>query len=191
MPGTAVGVDPLIDRVDTLIGAGYVGKEKATGVAAEVPEAGTRILGRLRGMADSGDWHRFERFAALAVHLHPDGLAGILLSALGSDAKDARGVQVEDLVDMLGELRAPEAVGPLGRLLHDRWESDAPFFSLCTKIIRSLAEIGTPEAHAVLRDVATGDRPEPLKWHAAEELGIEEELGFDEDEMLGGTAPAS
>lgn len=26
----------------------------------------------------------------------------------------------------------------------------------------------------------------PLRWHAAEELGIEDELGFDEDEMLGG-----
>ncbi|WP_267889930.1 hypothetical protein [Streptomyces sp. NRRL WC-3618] len=41
------------------------------------------------------------------MHLHPDGLASILASALASGVP---GVNAEDLVDMLGELRAPEAV---------------------------------------------------------------------------------
>ncbi|MFJ3805608.1 HEAT repeat domain-containing protein [Streptomyces sp. NPDC090073] len=192
MPGTTEGTDPLIDRVDALIGGGYVGKEKAASVAAEVPESATRILGWLRVMAGAGDWRRFERFAGVAVHLHPDGLAEILLSALqpsapsGQDTAGAPRVNTEDVVDMLGELRAPEAVGPISRLLRDKRESDAPFFAVCTKIIHSLAEIGTPDARDVLREVATGSWPKPLKWHAAEELGIEEELGFDEDEMPGG-----
>lgn len=199
MPGAAEGADPLLDRVDALIGDGCVGKEKADQVAAEVPEARPRILDWLRAMVGSRRWHRFERFAAVAVHLHPDGLAEILLAALESGTRigrvaqgsqgvpeEARGVNAEDLVDMLGELRAPQAVVPLSLLLRGRRESDAPFFTFCTKVIQSLAEIGTPEARDVLRDVATGDWPKPLKWHAAEELGIEEELGFDEDEMLGG-----
>jgi len=29
------------------------------------------------------------------------------------------------------------------------------------------------------------ERPDPLRWHAAEQLGIEGESGFEEDEMLG------
>lgn len=52
-----------------------------------------------------------------------------------------------------------------------------------------LAEIGTPDALRLLRGIATsapGEWPDPLRWHAAEELGIEDELGFDEDAMLGG-----
>lgn len=172
-------------------GGDYVGKEKAASVAAEVPESATRVLGWLRVMAGAGDWRRFERFAGVAVHLHPDGLAEILLSALrssapsGQDTEGAPRVNTEDVVDVLGELRAPEAVGPISRILREKRESDAPFFAVCTKIIHPLAEIGTPDARDVLREVATGSWPKPVKWHAAEELGIEEELGFDEGEMLG------
>ncbi|MGW2486754.1 hypothetical protein ACWCV9_05965 [Streptomyces sp. NPDC001606] len=193
------GTDPLIDRVDALIGNGYIGEEKAARIAVEVPEAGEKILDWLRAMVSTGDWHRFERFAAVALHLHPDGLAEILLDALTSGKhvgrasqnslarqKKARRVNEEDLVEFLGELHAQEAVGALGLLLQERMESDAPYFSLCIKIIQSLGDIDTPEAQDVLRSVASGDWPKPLKWHAAEELGIEEELGFDEDEMLGG-----
>lgn len=66
--------------------------------------------------------------------------------------------------------------------------SDGPMNALCVKGIQSLGEIGTPEANSFLKDIATSEPsawPAPLRWHAAEELGIENELGFDEDEMLG------
>ncbi|MFE0099464.1 hypothetical protein [Streptomyces sp. NPDC059009] len=176
--------DPLIDRADAAIGIGHVGQEKAAEVVAAVPESRYRALDWLRTLADAGQWRSFERLAGVALHVHPEGLAEILISALASAGSRGE-VNVEDLVDMLGELRAPEAVGALAALLHERRESDAPFFPLSVKSVQSLAEIGTPEALTVLRGVATGaDWPNPVRWHAAEELGIEEELGYDEDEML-------
>ncbi|WP_053743392.1 HEAT repeat domain-containing protein [Streptomyces sp. NRRL WC-3618] len=70
-----------------------------------------------------------------------------------------------------------------------RKDSDGPLYALCVKAIQSLGEIGTPEANRFLKGIATSEPsvwPAPLRWHAAEELGIEDELGFDEDEMLGG-----
>ncbi|MGW5737396.1 MULTISPECIES: HEAT repeat domain-containing protein [Streptomyces] len=181
---------PSADRVDDFIGPGYVGREKATAVVSAFPQAPDRILDWLRASAESGDWRRFERFAGVAVHVaRPGELAGILLSALtsGTRAGDTgRGPNEEDLVDMLGEIHSPEAVDALGSLLRERQESDGPYFPLCVKCIESLAEIDTPEAKEILREVATGAWPKPLQWHAAAELGIDEELGYDEDAMLGG-----
>jgi hypothetical protein len=147
---------------------------------------GLRVLDQLRDVADSGDWRTFERLASVAVRQHPEGLAPILTSVL---AAGIRSVNKEDLVDILGELRAPEAMEPISTLVREQKDSDGPFFPLCVKGIQSLAEIGTPDAVQFLRGIATsepGEWPAPLRWHAAEELGIEDELGFDEDEMLGG-----
>ncbi|MFI6487664.1 hypothetical protein [Streptomyces sp. NPDC050564] len=173
--------------MDVLVaGRGYVGRERAEEVAAAVPESRIRILDWLRLAFDSGDWRRFERLAAVAVHLHPEGLAPILASVL---AWGVPSVNAEDLVDILGELRAPEGVEAISSLVRERKDSDGPFFPLCVKGIQSLGAIRTPDALAFLRDVAMSaadEWPAPLRWHAAEELGIEDDLGFDEDEMLGG-----
>ncbi|MFF3408325.1 HEAT repeat domain-containing protein [Streptomyces sp. NPDC002742] len=169
-----------------IAGRGHIGRERAEEWAAAVPGSRTRILDWLRLASDSGDWRRFERLAGVAVHLRPEGLAPILAAVLASGA---RGVNAEDLVDMLGELRAPEAVDVIGALVRERKGSDGPFFPLCVKGVQSLGEIGTPEALALLRGIATStpeEWPGPLRWHAAEQLGIEDELGFDEDMMLGG-----
>ncbi|PWI17217.1 hypothetical protein DI272_25930 [Streptomyces sp. Act143] len=186
MPDDSAAESARVERVEAILTGGYIGRDKAAEVAAKVPEARDRILGWLGAAADAEDWRRFERLAAAAVHLHPDGLAPILVRAL---AADATGVNSEDLVDMLGELRAPEAVEAIGRLVHRRRDVDGPFFPLCIKGIQALGEIGTPDAEQFLTTVATsapGEWPDPLRWHAAEQLGIEDELGFDEDEMLGG-----
>lgn len=175
-----------MDRVDALVlGQGYVDEVKAAEVAVEVPESPSRILDWLRIARDSRDWRRLERLAAVALHLHPDGLGPILAAVVASRAP---GVNMEDLVDMLGELRAVEAVQPIGALLRERKDVDGPFYSFCVKGIQALGEIGTPEAHELLRGIAVGEPqewPAPLRWHAAEELGIEDELGFNEDQMLG------
>lgn len=91
---------------------------------------------------------------------------------------------------LLGELRAPEGVEPVAALVRVRKSTDGPYFTFCVKALQSLGQIGTPEAVGFLRGIATGDPavwPDPLRWHAAEELGIEDELGFDEDRMLGGS----
>lgn len=104
--------DVLLDRADGIVaGRGYVGRERAAEVAA-VPESRTRILDWLRNLSDDGDWRRFERLAGVAIHLRPHGLAPILTSVLASGAP---GVNAEDLIDMLGELRAPR-----------RWWRSAP-----------------------------------------------------------------
>ncbi|MCX4824684.1 HEAT repeat domain-containing protein [Streptomyces sp. NBC_01142] len=171
-----------IARVDDLLKGGYVGKKKAAAVAEAVPEAASpAVLDWLRTLAAAGEWARFGRFAGLAAELHPEGLAEVLVPAIESGEA---GAVLEDLVDIAGQIGAPEAVPALSRVIDTHREPDAPYFPLCIKAIQSLSEIGTPEAEAVLRTVATGDGPAPLRWHAAEELGIEEELGYDEDEML-------
>ncbi|WP_328495899.1 hypothetical protein OHS59_26590 [Streptomyces sp. NBC_00414] len=178
--------DALMRRVDSLIGSGHMGREKAVEVEDAFPEARARILGRLRLSSQAGDWRRFEPQAGVAVHLHPEGLAAILAPVL---APRAQGVNSEDLVDMLGELRAPEGVEPISSLVRERKDTDGPFYALCIKGVQALAGIGTPEALRFLGDIARtapGKWPDPLRWHAAQELGIEDELGFDEDAMLGG-----
>ncbi|MFF5155335.1 hypothetical protein ACFY3N_03500 [Streptomyces sp. NPDC000348] len=187
MPDDTVEAKALTERADSLIaGRGYVGRECAEDVAAEIPEVRSRVLGWLRTVAEAGDWRRFERLAGVAVHLRPDGLAPLLASVLVSRPS---GVNTEDLVDMLGELRAPEGVEPISSLVREGKDTDGPFLSFCVKGIQALGEIGGAEAERFLRSVAVsepGTWPDPLRWHAAEELGIEDELGFDEDDVLGG-----
>jgi hypothetical protein len=157
----------LIERIDALLVGGYIGREKAAAAEAAVPEAGARILGWLRDMAEARDWSRFGRFAAIGVHLHPVGLAPILLSVL---ALRLREVNTDDLVDMLGELRSPEAVGPLARLLGERHDAGHLSFSLGSACVRAMGEIGTPGAERELREIVSGDWPQELRECAADEL---------------------
>ncbi|MEV7978365.1 HEAT repeat domain-containing protein [Streptomyces sp. NPDC086519] len=176
-----------LERVDSLVAGGYIGAERAEDAAAAVPAARQHVLDWLRITSAEGDWRRFERFAALALHIHPEGLGPILATVL---ATRPPGVNTEDLVDLLGELRAPEGVEPVAALVRERTSTDGPYFTFCVKAIRALGEIGTPDAADFLRGIATGDPaawPDLLRRHAAEELGIEDELGFDEDRILGGS----
>lgn len=164
-------------RVDSLIvGRGYIGRQRAGEVAAAVPEARARILVWLRASADTGDWRRFERLACVALHLHPEGLGSILAGAL---EPGVGGVDAEKLVDLLGELRAPEGVEPIRALLLERRTSDGPLFTVCVKAVQSLGEIGTPEALAFLEEIATGtpgEWPAVLRRCSAEELGLGQDV---------------
>ncbi|MEU9456354.1 HEAT repeat domain-containing protein [Streptomyces sp. NPDC048277] len=187
MPAGSAADLALLERVDSLVIGGYISAERAEEAAAAVPVARERILGWLRITSAEGDWRRFERLAGLALHLHREGLGPILAGVLTARPTD---VNAEDLVDLLGALRAPEGAAPVAALVRERKTTDGPFFTFCVKAIQTLGEIGTPEAADFLRGIATGDPdtwPDPLRWHAAEELGIEDELGFDEDQMLGGS----
>ena len=105
-------------------------------------------------------------------------------------SRRASGVNAEDLVEILGEVRAPEAVEPIRSLVQERRDFDWPFFSFCIKGIQVLGEISTPDALQFLRNIAAsepGTWPDPLRWYAADELDIVDELGFDEGQMLSGS----
>lgn len=114
-----------MDRVDALVlGRGYIGVGRAAELAATITELRTHVLDWLRVARDAQDWRRFERLAAIAVHLHPEGLGPVLSSVV---ALNPSGASTEDLIDMLGELRAPEAVEPISGLVRERKDSDGPF----------------------------------------------------------------
>jgi hypothetical protein len=115
---------------------------------------------------------------------HPEGLAAVLVPVI---AEGTARTTYEDLVEILGGVAAndgdPDAVPALSRLLTARVTADAPAHALCLKTVEALGAIGGPLAEESLHAIAVGNYPKPLKWQAAVELGIEDELGFDEDEM--------
>ncbi|GAB2906909.1 HEAT repeat domain-containing protein [Streptomyces mayteni] len=173
-----------VERVDRLLGAGFVGDERAAEVVEAEPESAARLVDWLRGFAAAGDWPRFGRFVLLAAFVRPPGLGPVVRGVL---ERAPEGVNRGDLVEVLREIGDPEAVPVLLRYLDEVWPREAPFHSTGPKIVEALGAIDTADARRALRDIATGDRhPAPLRWYAAVELDIEDELGFDEDEMLGG-----
>ncbi|MGW1627501.1 HEAT repeat domain-containing protein [Streptomyces sp. NPDC002172] len=140
-------------------------------IKSRFTSAGLEVLDWLRITSAEGDWRRFERLAALALYLPSEGLGPVLATVL---AERPAGVNTEDLVDLLGELRAPEGVEPVAALVRERKSTDGPHFTFCVEALQSLGEIGTHEAVGFLRGIATGDPAvwtDPLRWHAAEELG--------------------
>ncbi|MER6535777.1 hypothetical protein ABT215_18620 [Streptomyces sp900105755] len=83
-----------LEQVDSLVTGDA---RRAEETAAAVPAARQRGLDWLRITAAEGDWRRFERPA---------------------------GVNTEDLVDLLGELRAPGGVEPVAALARERKSTD-------------------------------------------------------------------
>jgi hypothetical protein len=173
-----------VARVRELLGNGYIGAERARAIVAAAPEARDRVLRWLPDFARAGDWRSFEKFSNLAVDTHPEGLADVLIPVI---ADGTAPTNYEDLVEILGEIAtadaAPEAVQALRALLTSRLPTETPPYALCLKTLQVLGAIGGQQAEGTLRAVALGDHPKILKWEAAVELGIEDELGFDEDEM--------
>ncbi|MYZ40141.1 MULTISPECIES: HEAT repeat domain-containing protein [unclassified Streptomyces] len=151
-------------------------------IAAKYPEVTQFIVSWIREAARAGNWARVDKFANLAAPLRVPGLGGALQEILDSDAM---GFNKEDLVEILGEIHALDAVPCLFRVAECSVGEDAPAYWLCQKVISSLGEIGTPEALGCIRQMTAVLWPDAVRWHAAVELGIEEELGFDEDRMLG------
>lgn len=172
-------------RVKELAGTGFIDPQRAEAIVAAAPAARDSILGWLRSAAAAGDWRTVEKFANLAVYTHPEGLPDVLTPIVADGAAPAN---YEDLVEILGEIadheRDAETVTAIVRLLTDRMPSDGPSYGLSLKAVQALGAIGGAEAEQALRAVAEGaGHPNPVRWEAAVELGIEDELGFDEDEM--------
>ncbi|WP_091646088.1 hypothetical protein [Micromonospora pallida] len=149
---------------------------------AEFPETVRSISGWIRDAAAVRDWRRVERFANLAAVLNAPGLGEVLQLILDADVRD--GLNEEDLVDILGEVRAVAAAGTIFQVVKRSLESDAPAYWLSQKAIGALGDIDTEEARRYLREMTTESWPNPIRWHAAVDLCIEDELGFDEDSML-------
>lgn len=168
------------DLVDALA-IGFITTERATAIATQYPEATASIVGWIQEAATSQDWRRVERLANLAAPLRAPGLGEALRDLLDASIDQLNN---EDMVDILGEIRAVESVNSLFRLAERSVESDSPAYWLCQKVILSLSELDTEEANGYLRAMTATSWPRPIRWHAAVALEIEDELGFDEDQML-------
>ncbi|MFJ4439281.1 HEAT repeat domain-containing protein [Streptomyces sp. NPDC088923] len=172
----------LIGQAERLLGGGYLEEEVIQGAARSIPDIAPNVISWLHHFRSEQDWRRLEKFSEVARVLHPEGLGAILCDVLDSDSD---GVLKEDLIEILGEIEYSEAVPVIEKVLRDSVLSDAPYYLLCVKCIHSLGRIGTAAARDVLHQFVDSAWPDQIRWHSAVELEIEEELGFDEDEMLG------
>lgn len=170
-----------VTKIENVLGSGYIDEQKANEVLQREPEAASRILLILEQLRQSQDWVRFNTFINLAVWLNPGELGKLLVSVLKTRPY---GLNVDDVVEILGEVREPDAISEISKVFEERWPSEDPGHSFSIKCIIAINDISGEDADKTLRGIATGNYPNVLKWHAAEELDITEELGFDEEEML-------
>lgn len=171
----------LAGEIDRELGGGYITSEKANAVAVAIPGVEGGILHLLRWLAMSRDWNRFVLYANLAVHLHPDGLGEVISKALGAEGFNGVG---EDLVDILGELNYEPGVPVVLQYLKRSIPGDSPYYSISEKCVHVLGELNSLDAKKALRELTSNSWPDPIRWHAAVELEIEDDLGFDEAIML-------
>lgn len=160
---------------------GFITKERAGEIAIEFPEIVPLVAGWIQQAADAQDWRRVERLANLAARFPAPGLGAVLTDLLDANIPE---LNTEDVVDILGEIREVAAADSLFRVVERSIESDSPAYWLSQKAIGSLSDLKTNEANDHLRAMTDKSWPDPIRWHAAVALGIEDELGFDEDEML-------
>ncbi|MGP4101389.1 hypothetical protein [Nonomuraea sp. KM90] len=173
--------DSAIDKVDSLID-GYISPERAQEISKRYPAVSSTVVKWIKESAAQRNWRRVERFANLAAALNVTGLGSAVIELVDSDVK---GLDYEDLIDILGEIREEASANSMFRLAERSREHDAPTFWLCQKVILSLSELDTDEARDKLRMMTTAAWPSAVRWHAAVALGIEEQLGFVEEHMLG------
>lgn len=172
------------DCLVQFLGVGFVGTEKARKAIEEFPTASSGVVGWARAAMDSGDKSEFSKLVNFAASIRAEGLADLLLSAIDNKWT---WFMIEDVVEILGEISEPSAVTPLVDLLEARRAGDEIDMSLCVKCIYALSGIETARAESELYGIATNSSsyPDRLRWHAAYVLDIEDELGFDDDEMTG------
>lgn len=180
-----LSAEETADRINSIVGVGYASAEKARQAEAEIPGIRDELLPLLRLFTREGNWGKVANLSNVAVHLHPEGLGEVLADALRAEDIDDR---AEDLVEILGELRyQPAADAVFGYLKRMIPREHAPYYAISVKCVQTLGALGTPAARKMLSELTSDQWPDPVRWHAAFELGTEAELGFDEDSMLGGT----
>ena len=170
-----------VDVVDSLI-VGLITPERATEIEADFPGVAGSIVGWIRASAAAQNWPRVGRLANLAARLRPPGLGDVLRELLDAGIAELNN---EDVVDILGEIREAGAASSIFRLVERSAESDAPTYWLCQKVILSLSELETDEANEYLLALTKPTWAGPIRWHSAVALQLEDDLGFEEDQMLG------
>ncbi|MER5969443.1 HEAT repeat domain-containing protein [Streptomyces sp. NPDC002055] len=176
--------DALVEELIHVAGGpGYSREERQRRVESRLPDARERIAFLMRRLAQRSDWSRFNTLENIAADLRdvPD-LDRVLIDVVRSGEGPG---YLEDHIEILGELAHPAAVDDIIRVFTEREHSGGPSSGLRLKCIQALGSMGGPSARDFLRGIAEGNHPPRLKWEAAVELGIEDELGFDEDEMCG------
>jgi len=166
--------------VARLIGNGFLTDKRAQEIQSMFPQVSDSLVQWIRDSAATRDWRRVERFANLAAAVRAPGLGSVLCEIL---AADPYGLNKEDLVEILGEVGAVDCAPVIIQLVKDSLASDAPAYWLCQKAILALADLGTEESRRFLSSMTADSWPNPIRWHAAVALNVEDELGFDEDEM--------
>ena len=141
------------------------------------PDALMAWLGELTGVEDciahglrhasaTGDWLGFELYV-LAAYRHPSrAFTQELCEVLDRQVPE---LNSEDIVDVLGEIADPAAVGCLERTLwwQPPWDE---YRQLARKCVWALAAIGTTDAMRVLREAASSEDA-PIREAAAGKLG--------------------
>jgi hypothetical protein len=100
------------DLVEALAN-GFLAEQEARSIAELHPGVSDVIVSWIREAAREGDWVRVGKFANLAAPLRVEGLGEVLQEILDSAAA---GVNEEDLVDILSEIREADAVDCLFRV---------------------------------------------------------------------------
>jgi len=120
----------------------------------------------LRQSADIEDWLTFERYL-VAARCRPSALYTASLCRVLRLQNDE--LNLDDVVDVLAEIRDPAAIGCLEETLwwQPPWDE---FRQLAVKAVWALSAIGTEEALSVLRD-AVSCESEEIRVAAAQELG--------------------
>jgi hypothetical protein len=132
------------------------------GVAEEVEDCVSRGL---RRALDDRDWDLFESYVFAGLHFPSPDHVEPLCTALLLQDDDAPN---DDVVELLFVLADPRSVSCLEETL--RWEPDwDEYRHLATKAILALANIRTPHAIEVLRDVSSIG-PARLREVASSEL---------------------
>lgn len=176
------GPDSRLLLVDAALARWPVTDDRARELLASFPDLNERIVGWIWDSWKRRELRRVERLANLAAKLRPTGLDDVLKNVLDAATP---GLNEEDLVDILGEIQAVGSEDILLRVVQRSVVTDAPAFWLCQKAIGSLCDLGTDKARDHLMELTSERWPTPVRWHAAVALGIEDDLGFDEQQMVG------
>lgn len=169
---------------------GFLGASQVREALNRVPRARHEIVEWIEQSIDDGDSGRFRSLvnfataAKFADMLEPVDLDRLIIPLVVNREEQ---YLLEDLVEILGELESVDAVEAVAGLFEERCVNAANDLinqSLCLKCIYALSSIDTDEARGVLRGIAIGAYPNILRWHAACQLDIDGELGFDKDEMV-------
>lgn len=132
---------------------------------AKFSDVESRVVEGLRRARRKDDWLMFEKYVIVAFWRPSNLYTQDLCEVLKDHTEE---INFEDIVEVLAAVRDPASIDCLEEIIW--WEPEwDEYRHLAIKAVWTLATIGTPEALAVLRDVASCEA-EPVREAAAREL---------------------